>query len=124
MRRVDAGIRWLANQAAVGRELQNPSYRAPEALFVLLAFLILTPLAGLLLFTLLQFVATIVEGMLESMGRILGLPARRSRRCSVFARALVFVGTAGLAYGGSQIWLPRCLWVLGLVARAYLTLRS
>lgn len=122
--RAEELVQWLANQPGLADKFQDRSYRTPESLFILLAFLLLTPLVGLLAFLLLQFASTIGEGVLESIGSLFGLRARESRARFLVVRATMFAAVLGILYSGSDMWLPRVQWLLGLVARAYLAVRS
>lgn len=122
--RAEAIVQGLANEPGLADKFQDRSYRSSEALFVLLAFLLLTPLVALLAFLLLQFVSTIGEGVLESMGNLFGLRARESKVRFLAVRGVILVALTGIVYSASEVWLPRVLWLLGLVARAYLAVRS
>lgn len=122
--RAERLVRWLADQPGLADKFQDRSYRTPEALFILLAFLLLTPLVGLLAFLLLQFASTIGEGVLESIGSLFGVRARESRARFLVVRVMMFAAVLVILYSGSDMWLPRVQWLLGLVARAYLAVRS
>jgi hypothetical protein len=109
---VRAQVGWLANQPSVRTAFQSEG-GSSDALILLLAFAILTPIAACVLVMLIVFAMKIIELLL---GRV-----RLPEWASVPLVLMAFVyGT----YTTREAWLPESLHILGLVARAYLVFSS
>lgn len=105
-------IWWLASQPRVDTAFDDEGGGA-EALIVLLAFLIVSPVAVSILAILLTFAVKVVGAFLYR----LRLPEFISVPVVMFA---LVVST----YTVREAWLPGSLYLLGLVARAYLVFSS
>jgi len=114
----------LASQPGVPEAFQNSDTRYLESFGVLVAFLGLTFLAGVGLVSLFAIASTIPEAILEPIWR----PFQPSEGTLRWARLAVKIGvvlaSAGVAYVYSPVWLPHALHVVGLAARAYLTMTA
>ena len=101
----------LANQPGVD-VFEAPPPGITEAGLVLAFFLLLTPVLGLVVMVLVWAWSAFVEEIFKPFGRRRLLPE--------WVLMLPFVaGFSALAYAGNSVWLPWCLWVLGVIARAY-----
>jgi hypothetical protein len=102
---------WFANQPEVSRAFSDPNFGRADALILLFSTLFLGPLAALLGLLMLVFVLAIFGGFLLPIVRWLHLP-------DWVATAAVLGGVVTLAWIQTELWLPRSMWFLGLLARA------
>lgn len=113
-RPVENAIRTLAVRPGVPEVFRDMAVGRTEALFVLLSFLLLTPLAALVGLFLFVFLLMILAGTFGPLWRLLGLP-----QWALVALVVLVLG--GVAYAKNEMWLPRVLRISALVAQAYLS---
>lgn len=108
-----AAVEWLGRQPMVQDAFRDPATGARDALLTLLAFAALGPFAAALAVSAAASALCAAAERLEPAVRALALPA--------WVPVLI-VGAAGVGLGFAVkgLWLPKCLEVLGLAARAYL----
>jgi hypothetical protein len=102
---------WFANQPEVSRAFSDPNFGRADALILLFSTLFLGPLAMLVGALALVFVLAVFGGFLLPIVRWFRLP-------DWIATITVLGGVVTLAWIESEMWLPRSLWFLGLLARA------
>jgi hypothetical protein len=102
---------WFANQPEVSRAFSDPNFGRADALILLFSTLFLGPLAMLFGVLTLVFVLAVFGGFLLPIVRWFRLP-------DWIATATVLGGVVTLAWVETELWLPRSLWFLGLLARA------
>jgi hypothetical protein len=102
---------WFANQPEVSRAFSDPNFGRADALILLFSTLFLGPLALLLGLLALVFVLAIFGGFLLPIVRWFRLP-------DWIATISVLGGVVALLWLQTDLWLPRSLWFLGLLARA------
>ncbi|MBI4634844.1 MAG: hypothetical protein HY727_00710 [Candidatus Rokubacteria bacterium] len=100
-------VEWLASQPGVP-EMFRDTDRA-EAFVVLFWVVLLTPVVSLVAFFVVGFAFALSLWPVE---RALPLP---EWACAMMLGAVF----AAAGYATSPLWLPRTLWILGLIARAY-----
>jgi hypothetical protein len=101
----------LANQPGVD-VFEAPPPGITSAGLVLAFFLLLTPVLGVVVLVMIWAWSAFVEELFKPFGRQKILPD--------WLLMLPFVaGFSALAYAANSVWLPWFLWVLGVVARAY-----
>jgi hypothetical protein len=101
----------LANQPGVD-VFEAPPPGITSAGLVLAFFLLLTPILGVVVLIMIWAWSAFVEELFKPFGRRKILPD--------WLLMLPFVaGFSVLAYAANSVWLPWFLWVLGVVARAY-----
>jgi hypothetical protein len=101
----------LANQPGVD-VFEAPPPGITSAGLVLAFFLLLTPVLGVIVLVMIWAWSSFVEELFKPFGRRKILPD--------WLLMLPFVaGFSALAYAANSVWLPWFLWVLGVVARAY-----
>lgn len=105
-------IWWLASQPGVHTAFDDEGGGA-EALIVLLSFVIVAPVAVSVLALLLTFAVKVVGGFLYQL-----------RLPEFISLPVVMVGLVVSTYAVREAWLPDSLYLLGLVARAYLVFSS
>jgi hypothetical protein len=102
---------WFANQPSVSLAFSEPNFGRADALILLFSTLFLGPLAMLFGVLALVFVLAVFGGFLLPIVRWFRLP-------DWIATATVLGGVVTLAWMETELWLPRSLWFLGLLARA------
>ena len=102
---------WLANRPEVSRAFSDPHFGRADAFILLFSTLFLGPLALFLALLALLFVLAVFGGFLLPIVRWFRMP-------DWVATAGVLSGIAGAAWVYSELWVPRSLWFLGLLARA------
>ena len=107
---VENAIRTLAIRPGVPEVFRDIAVGRTEALFILLSFLLLTPLATLVGLFLFVFLLMILAGTLGPLWRLLGLPQWA-------LVVLLGVVLGGVAYARNGMWLPWVLRFSGLVAQ-------
>lgn len=112
---VEETIRRLAIRPGVPEILRDSSVARPEALFILLSFLLVTPIAGLIAVFLFVFLLVILAGTLGPVWRMFGLPYWS-------LVVLLLVVLTGAAYAKNAVWLPWVQRLAGVVAQAYLNM--
>jgi hypothetical protein len=102
---------WFATQPDVARAFSDPNFGRADALILLFSTLFLGPLALLFGLIGLVFVLAVFGGFLLPVVRWFRLP-------DWVATGAVMSGVAALAWIQSELWLPKSMWFLGLLARA------
>lgn len=109
---LEDAFRRLASQPGAREAFREPGGQV-EALFIVLTFLLLTPVAALAVLFLMVLVLAILAGFLAPVARMFGLPDST-------VTVLLVAGLAAVAYAERPLWLPWSRWVLGFVVRAFL----
>ena len=112
--RLEESVQWLAGKGGAEGSFKELGSGRGEAMFIVMAFLFLTPVAVLGGLFLVVFVLVVLAGTLHPVARILGLP--QWSMVGVVALAL-----AGVAYANLEGWLPELLRVSGIIAQAFLS---
>jgi hypothetical protein len=102
---------WFANQPEVACAFSDPNFGRADALILLFSTLFLGPLAMLLGVLALVFVLAIFGGFLLPIVRWFRLP-------DWIATVSVLGGVIAVLWLQTDLWLPKSLWFLGLLARA------
>ena len=102
---------WFASQPEVSRAFSDPDFGRADALILLFSTLFLGPLALLLGLIALVFVLAVFGGFLLPVVRWFRMP-------DWMATAAVLGGVVTLLWIETEMWLPRSMWFLGLLARA------
>ncbi len=105
-------IAWLAGQPSVRTAFQAEG-GSSDALVVLIAFAVAAPMLAVVALGLVAFASHLTAAALYQVR----LPER-------LAVPVVLAGLGVLAYATRDAWWPHALYVLGLVARAYLIFSS
>lgn len=106
-------IKQLANRPEVGDKFQDPQTDRFDATVFLFTVLAMAPLVALGALAAFAVSMLVIEATVMPIGRRIGIP-------DGLLHAFVLLGVAGFAYAESNLWLPRSLKLLGLMARAYL----
>lgn len=101
----------LANRPEVSRAFSDPNFGRADAFILLFSTLFLGPLALFLGLLVLVFVLAVFGGFLLPVVRWFRVP-------DWVATAGVLGGIVVAAWAYSDMWVPRSLWFLGLLARA------
>jgi hypothetical protein len=101
----------LASRPEVARAFNDPDFGRADALILVFSTLFLGPLALFLGLLALIFVLAVFGGFLLPIVRWFRMP-------DWIATATVLSGVAVVAWMQSDLWLPRSLWFMGLLARA------
>ena len=102
---------WFANRPEVAKAFSDPNFGRGDALILVFSTLFLGPLALLLGLLLLVFVLAVFGGFLLPIMRWFRMP-------DWFATVAVLGGVVAALWVYSDLWLPRSLWFMGLLARA------
>jgi hypothetical protein len=102
---------WFANQPEVARAFSDPHFGRADAFILLFSTLFLGPLALLLGLMALVFLLAVFGGFLLPVVRWFRLP-------DWVATASVLGGVVTALWLQSEMWMPRSMWFLGLLARA------
>ena len=102
---------WFANRPEVAKAFSDPNFGRADALILVFSTLFLGPLALLLGVLMLIFVLAVFGGFLLPIMRWFRLP-------DWFATASVLGGVVAAMVVYRELWLPRSLWFVGLLARA------
>ena len=102
---------WFANRPEVAKAFSEPHFGRADAIILVFSALFLGPLALLLALLTLIFVLAVFGGFLLPIVRWFRLP-------DWFATALVLGGVVTAAWLNSDVWLPRSIWFVGMLARA------
>jgi hypothetical protein len=102
---------WFANQPEVSRAFSDPNFGRADALILVFSTLFLGPLALLLGLLALVFLLAVFGGFLLPIVRWFRLP-------DWVATTAVLGAVITVLWMQSELWLPRSLWFLGLLARA------
>jgi hypothetical protein len=104
-------VGWFANRPEVAQAFSDPNFGRADALILVFSTLFLGPLALLLGLLTLVFVLAVFGGFLLPIMRWFRLP-------DWFATLSVVGGVVVALWIYSDLWLPRSLWFVGLLARA------
>jgi len=102
---------WFANRPEVAKAFSDPNFGRADAIILVFSTLFLGPLALLLGLLLLVFVLAVLGGFLLPVMRWFRMP-------DWFATVAVLGGVVAALWVYSDLWLPRSLWFMGLLARA------
>jgi hypothetical protein len=102
---------WFATQPDVSRAFSDPNFGRADALILLFSTLFLGPLALLFGLIMLVFVLAVFGGFLLPIVRWFRMP-------DWIATIAVMGGVVTVAWLQSELWLPKSMWFLGLLARA------
>jgi hypothetical protein len=105
---------WFAGRPEVLRAFSDPNFGRADALMLIFATLFLGPFALLAVAAVTVFVLAILGGAVLPVTRWLQLP-------DSFATCLVALAVVTAAWLQSDLWVPRSLWFLSLLARAWRT---
>ena len=107
----------LATRPEVGNAFQDPAFGKQDALLFVFSFVFLGPFAGFIGLLLGLFALGSLGGLFLPLGRKVGLPEWCSTTvCVILLGAFVYLDR--------DVWMPTSLWVLGLVARAWIIAMS
>ena len=108
--RIEDALEALAAQPAGAQMFAHKVDRA-DAIFIVFMFLMLTPLALVMVATLIAFVGAILAGFLESLLRTPGMPDW------VFTGS-VYLALIVIAFLARRVWLPQAQGFVSLIARS------
>src|SRR5262245_13965866 len=112
---VETAIQALGNQPGVQSAFQGAAGGRLAALFIVFAFLLLTPIGLVAVLCVLGLIVAIAANLLSiATGRV-GITESACRLAVMTALVVI-------AYVEKSVWVSELLWALGLVARAYLVL--
>ncbi|HZF06427.1 MAG TPA: hypothetical protein VE932_18985 [Patescibacteria group bacterium] len=103
---------WFAARPEVAQAFADPYFGRADALILVFSTLFLAPFALFVALVLLIFAIAMLGGFVLPVVRWFSLP-------DWSATALVLVVGGIAAWAQSELWLPRSLWFLGLLARAW-----
>lgn len=103
---------WFAGRPEVMRAFSDPNFGRADALMLLFATLFLGPFALFIGIVLVVFTMAILGGAVLPVTRWMQLP-------DSVATGLVTGALIGAAWMQSDLWVPRSLWFLSLLARAW-----
>ena len=103
---------WFATRPEVAQAFSEPHFGRADALILVFSTLFLAPFALFVALVLLIFAIAMLGGFVLPVVRWFALP-------DWFATAFVLVAGGIAAWAQSELWLPRSLWFLGLLARAW-----
>ncbi len=106
----------LASRPDVAGKFADPAAGRAEALFMLLVFLLMTPLTALAAFVVGGFTVLVLMALLRPLATALGMPEWAPR-------AVLVLALLGVVYATSGLWLPASMKLVSLVARAYVVVR-
>ena len=102
----------LANRPEVANSFDNPDSGRFDATVFLFTCIILAPLVVLASVLILGVAMIMVEGTVFNVSRRIGLP-------DPLTAAFVTVTFVGFAWTYTELWLPRSINLLGMIARAW-----
>lgn len=103
---------WLASRPEVAQAFADPNFGRADALILVFSTLFLAPFAVFIALVLLVFAVAMLGGFVLPVMRWFRLP-------DWTATALVLFAGGVTAWAQSEHWLPRSLWFLSLLARAW-----
>lgn len=103
---------YFAGRPEVSSAFADPNFGRADALILVFSTLFLAPFAAFVSIVLLIFAIAMLGGFVLPVVRWFSLP-------DWMATALVVVVVALAAWSQSDLWVPRSLWFLGLLARAW-----
>lgn len=103
---------WFSGRPEVLRAFSDPNFGRADALVLIFGTIFLGPFALFLGIVLVVFIMAILGGAVLPVTRWLQLP-------DSVATAVVAVAMVSAAWLQSDLWVPRSLWFLSLLARAW-----
>jgi hypothetical protein len=103
---------WFASRPEVSQAFADPHFGRADALILVFSTLFLAPFAIFVALVLLIFAVAMLGGFVLPVVRWMALP-------DWMATVLVLGAGSVVAWAQSDLWLPRSLWFLGLLARAW-----
>ena len=103
---------WFATRPEVSQAFAEPHFGRADALILVFSTLFLAPFALFVMLVLMIFAIAMLGGFVLPVVRWFSLP-------DWFATAFVLVAVGIAAWAQSELWLPRSIWFLGLLARAW-----
>jgi hypothetical protein len=103
---------WFAGRPEVMRAFSDPNFGRADALMLIFATLFLGPFALFIAAVMVAFLLAVLGGAVLPVVRWLKLPDW----CATCAVAVL---VAGAAWAQSDLWVPRSLWLLSMLARAW-----
>lgn len=103
---------WFAGRPEVSQAFADPNFGRADALILVFSTLFLAPFAIFVGLVLLVFAVAMLGGFVLPVMRWFSLP-------DWTATALVVLTGVVTAWAESELWLPRSLWFLSLLARAW-----
>ena len=103
---------WLASRPEVSQAFADPNFGRADALILVFSTLFLAPFAVFVALVLLVFAIAMLGGFVLPVMRWFSLP-------DWTATTFVVVVGGITAWTQSEYWLPRSLWFLSLLARAW-----
>lgn len=103
---------WLASRPEVSQAFADPNFGRADALILVFSTLFLAPFAIFIALVLLVFAVAMLGGFVLPVVRWFRLP-------DWMATALVLLLGGITAWVQNEYWLPRSLWFLSLLARAW-----
>lgn len=105
-------LAWFASRPEVSHAFSDPNFGRGDALILVFSTLFLAPFALFAGLVLLIFAVAVLGGLALPLVRWFSLP-------DWTATALVLALSGTTAWWQSEVWLPRSLWFIGLLARAW-----
>jgi hypothetical protein len=103
---------YFASRPEVSQAFADPQFGRADALILVFSTLFLAPFALFIALALVIFAVAMLGGLVLPVVRYFGLP-------EWMATTLVLIVGVLAAWSQSEHWLPRSLWFLGLLARAW-----
>ncbi|HEV8586435.1 MAG TPA: hypothetical protein VGT02_15825 [Methylomirabilota bacterium] len=105
-------VLWFAARPEVSQAFADPHFGRADALILVFSTLFLAPFALFVGMVLLIFAVAMLGGFVLPVVRWFSMP-------DWMATALVIAVVSITAWAQSELWLPRSLWFIGLLARAW-----
>ena len=102
----------LANRPEVGGRFEDNATGRFDATVFLFTCIILAPIAGLALLLVLAIMLMALEGTVFQVSRRVGVP-------DGLTAVFVMGAGVGLAWSQTELWLPRSIRLIGMIARAW-----
>lgn len=102
----------LANRPEVGGRFEDDAAGRFDATVFLFTCIILAPIAGLAMILVLAIMLMALEGTVFQVSRRVGVP-------DGLTAVLVMGACVGLAWSQTDVWLPRSIRLIGMIARAW-----
>ena len=103
---------WFAGRPEVSQAFAEPHFGRADALILVFSTLFLAPFAIFVALVLVIFAVAMLGGFVLPVVRWFSLP-------DWMATVLVLAVGGMVAWAQSDLWLPRSIWFLGLLARAW-----
>jgi hypothetical protein len=102
----------LANRPEVGERFEDNATGRFDATVFLFTCIILAPIAGLAMILILAITLMALEGTVFQVSRRVGVP-------DGLTAVFVMGACVGLAWSHTELWLPRSIRLIGMIARAW-----